>query len=342
MRQLGSWVNRPPTRILSQLRVTVKLKLSSQCSDHCSRAKKWEKGQDNALTLDRKLKHFCVHFRTKFDRNIPVFEDENLPPTYESIFGQIREEWLTAENFTEFLKNAGRILLASLACTLILFFLLILPIAYIVIGYMYLNQCPINKWIPIYLIVAGILGLVQNALMLFRRCVPPNVSVTMYMACMICYVVCEVVVAIVALIWFLIGTYWVYSILFEVCFNKYDGHCYCNSVCYWFAFVMITLSYILIIIILISVCVVLAISWQHFDRPQIEPAPYGEAEYEEVVRNRQASEGRGGLPPEQQTPPPPGDPLVGLLRSAEGLGTLRRYNSTSQRTEQSEITPDPP
>ena len=36
------------------------------------------------------------------------------------------------------------------------------------------------------------------------------------MAAMICYVVCEVVVAIVALIWFLIGTYWVYSILFEV------------------------------------------------------------------------------------------------------------------------------
>ena len=51
-----------------------------------------------------------VNFRTKFDRNIPVFEDENLPPTYESIFGQIREEWLTAENFTEFLKNAGELL----------------------------------------------------------------------------------------------------------------------------------------------------------------------------------------------------------------------------------------
>ena len=40
-------------------------------------------------------------------RSHPHFEDEELPPTYESLYGQIKEEWLTAENFYEFLKKAG-------------------------------------------------------------------------------------------------------------------------------------------------------------------------------------------------------------------------------------------
>ena len=45
--------------------------------------------------------------RTKHDRNLPVFEDDDLPPTYESLFGQIKEEWFTAENFADFLRKAG-------------------------------------------------------------------------------------------------------------------------------------------------------------------------------------------------------------------------------------------
>ena len=51
----------------------------------------------------------AARHRTKHDRNLPVFEDDDLPPTYESLFGQIKEEWLTAENFSDFLRKAGNL-----------------------------------------------------------------------------------------------------------------------------------------------------------------------------------------------------------------------------------------
>lgn len=38
-------------------------------------------------------------------------DDDDTPPTYESMFGQIKEEWFTAENFMDFLRKAGRIYL---------------------------------------------------------------------------------------------------------------------------------------------------------------------------------------------------------------------------------------
>ena len=56
------------------------------------------------IQLSRKL---VPHLRTRQDRHLPVFTDEGLPPTYESLYGAIKEEWFTSENFTEFLQKAG-------------------------------------------------------------------------------------------------------------------------------------------------------------------------------------------------------------------------------------------
>lgn len=256
--------------------------------------------------------------RTKHDRNLPLFEDDDLPPTYESLFGQIKEEWFTAENFADFLRKAGGILLASLACTLVLLFLLILPLAYVIIGVVYLDKCPINRMIPIYLIVAGILGLLQNGLMLMRKAVPANMTWNL------AYRGYELFVAVISFIWFILGTIWVYSVFKNVCFNNGDVFCYCNSVCYWFAFVMITLTYILIVILLLIIAVVLIFSLRWFDRRAIEdrPPPAGDG-YEQFEQQG----GEGGY--EQiNSPPPQPDPGQGTEGLFLGANSFLNYRST--------------
>lgn len=204
--------------------------------------------------------------RTRQDRHLPVFTDEGLPPTYESLYGAIKEEWFTSENFTEFLQKAGAIFLASLSCTLILLVLLILPLAYIIIGAIFIDKCPVNRMIPVYLIIAGILGLLQNGLMLMRKQVPNNEVAS------VSYRVCEGILMVVSFIWFLLGSIWVYSVVTRVCFKDEDeGHdCYCNSVCYWFAFVMITLTYIFIVLVILVMCCVVGFSVRYFERRRVE------------------------------------------------------------------------
>ncbi|KAJ7996158.1 hypothetical protein DPEC_G00234160 [Dallia pectoralis] len=129
----------------------------------------------------------------------------------------------------------------------------ILPIAQIVLGVLFLDKCPQQHYIPIYLVVSGAFTLTlsvlsclpctkqpedgeQSALSTF--CTTWNSLVSMFLFC-----------------WFIAGNVWIYSIYPP---NYNDAVLpYCDKTLYLFAFWTTTLVYIFIGVILAGGCCVL-------------------------------------------------------------------------------------
>ncbi|XP_040925706.1 transmembrane protein 272-like [Betta splendens] len=133
-----------------------------------------------------------------------------------------------------------------------------LPIAQIVIGSVYLNECPRQHYIPIYLIVGGVFGLFIALLSclpctqrdegdtsaadtpLSRLCTTWNSLTSLFLFC-----------------WFITGNVWIYSI-YQPDYHKNATHpdLYCNKTLYLFAFWTTTLVYILLgLFFVIGFCV---------------------------------------------------------------------------------------
>ncbi|CAJ1055162.1 uncharacterized protein LOC124063914 [Xyrichtys novacula] len=85
------------------------------------------------------------------------------------------------------------------------FLLLAFPIAEIILGAVYLHECPISPLLPVYLVVLGVF-----TLMLLALCAVPRFHPTVYDHCIM--PVSIVTVTLFILAWFLYGSYLIYSI----------------------------------------------------------------------------------------------------------------------------------
>ncbi|XP_044196921.1 transmembrane protein 272-like [Thunnus albacares] len=141
-----------------------------------------------------------------------------------------------------------------LACSKLVF--CIMPIAQIAIGAIHLNDCPRQHYIPIYLIVVGVFGLILSVLSclpcaqepkdgtanpLSRLCTIWNSLTSFFIFC-----------------WFIAGNVWIYSI-YQPNYNKNTTSVdpYCDKTLYLFAFWTTTLVYILLGLFLLCGCCVL-------------------------------------------------------------------------------------
>ncbi|XP_045067707.1 transmembrane protein 272 isoform X1 [Coregonus clupeaformis] len=159
-----------------------------------------------------------------------------------------------------------------------------LLIANIAMGAVYLNDCPRQPYIPIYLIVLGAFGLVT--ILPFCFCQPNLVLVcTLWNGLLDTFLFC----------WFINGNVWIYSIYqpnynqtltekdpYQSNYNQTltEKDLYCNKTLYLFAFWTTTLNYL----ILLSLCVVLcccccgvAICACIEGGPEVERVPMGES-----------------------------------------------------------------
>ncbi|KAJ8913025.1 hypothetical protein NQ315_002040 [Exocentrus adspersus] len=91
------------------------------------------------------------------------------PPSYDSLFGRVREAQKTSKGVLDFMKNIVIIILGTLGCTIILGVTIVIPICMIVMGSIYLHDCPQGEYIPVYLLVGGIFGIVKQLLHLSAR-----------------------------------------------------------------------------------------------------------------------------------------------------------------------------
>ncbi|KAK5848332.1 hypothetical protein PBY51_005957 [Eleginops maclovinus] len=134
-------------------------------------------------------------------------------------------------------------------------FVCIIPIAQIAIGAIHLHDCPREHYIPIYLIVGGVFGLVLSLLSclpctktpedgtsnaLSRICVTWNSLTSLFLFC-----------------WFIAGNVWIYSI-YQPNYNKNSTSVdpYCDRTLYLFAFWTTTIVYILLGLFMLGGCCV--------------------------------------------------------------------------------------
>uniref|UniRef100_A0A8C4SMA4 Uncharacterized protein n=1 Tax=Erpetoichthys calabaricus TaxID=27687 RepID=A0A8C4SMA4_ERPCA len=129
-----------------------------------------------------------------------------------------------------------------------------LPVAQITIGSIYLNSCPVQHYIPIYLIVSGVFSLVMDFLSFFHlgkeaEEVGSNArgGSTMGNGLLSLFMFC----------WFITGNVWIYSI-YQPNYDEQSGDPYCNKTLYLFAFWSTTVVYIgLGILLLVGCCFLL-------------------------------------------------------------------------------------
>ncbi|XP_065078300.1 uncharacterized protein LOC135701434 [Ochlerotatus camptorhynchus] len=188
----------------------------------------------------------------------PSYEDainrEEPPPSYDSLFGRVREAHKSSTGMMDFLKNVVILLLGTLGCTIILGITIVIPVCMIVFGGVYLYDCPQGEYIPVYLLVGGGFGVLKQLLHLSTRVrsreeqelerlrqSPTQTLINCFM-----------------LGWFIIGSFWIYRI-YEPNYDPAMGK-YCNKSLYLFTFWLITSVYMTLGIVTVVLCGVSIIS----------------------------------------------------------------------------------
>lgn len=90
------------------------------------------------------------------------------PPSYNSLFGQAREARKTSNGLVDLFRQLFLILIGTLGCTMIIGFLLLIPITMILVGLVYVNQCRAEN-IPSFLVIGGLVWIVKNVLNCYNQ-----------------------------------------------------------------------------------------------------------------------------------------------------------------------------
>jgi len=119
-------------------------------------------------------------------------------------------------------------------------------------GAKYKNECPVEKMIPIYLIVAGAVGAFRNLISLGQRAKQSDNQdeeeqsrkrpLESILDCFL-------------FVWFICGNVWIYK-HYKPDFDDSQSESYCNQTLYMFAFWVTTSMYILVGVLCCCVCCV--------------------------------------------------------------------------------------
>ncbi|XP_064489750.1 transmembrane protein 272-like [Ornithodoros turicata] len=176
-------------------------------------------------------------------------------PRGTSTIARIRDANRDSKNLKEFVTAVLAIIWGSIFVLILKAFIAGLQIAMIVIGALYLNDCPVERFIPIYLVTGGTIGTVKIILGVARklyendeRPVPTNIER------------CGAILDCFLAGWFIAGCIWVYGNYLPD-FDSSKGAGYCNKTLYYFAFGTVTGTIAIAIFgCLCSTCVVTCVS----------------------------------------------------------------------------------
>lgn len=189
------------------------------------------------------------------DNPSPPSYDEAMgpPPSYQSLFGEIQDAHTSSSGVLEFLKKLFLILIGTIGCTIMIGLVMAIPIAMIVIGAKYKNQCPVEDKIPIYLIVGGAVGVFRNLISLCQRSMKSNDNEDddekkkrPFESILDCFL----------FVWFICGNVWIYRIYQPHYTTDPSDSEYCHKTLYLFAFWITTSAYIFAGVLCCCVCCV--------------------------------------------------------------------------------------
>ncbi|XP_076446958.1 transmembrane protein 272-like isoform X2 [Babylonia areolata] len=189
-------------------------------------------------------------------------------PSYDSLFGKAQKMKEESNGAVDFFKKLVAVILGSIGCSIVIGMFLAIPIAMIVIGSIYVDDCPEEKMIPIWLLVAGVVGLVRNVISTCCRCCcnkkkdddaeggqqgEGEEEQQEGMAGKLCKAF-DSLLGVFSGAWFIAGNVWVYRSKGDISSDS-NAVNYCHPTVYWFSFWFITSTYILLGVLLLTCCI---------------------------------------------------------------------------------------
>ncbi|XP_023723027.1 transmembrane protein 272 isoform X2 [Cryptotermes secundus] len=182
----------------------------------------------------------------------PQSQGSMPPPSYHSVPGTVVAHTSSDRGAPPSYDEA---IDPHVGCSIVLGVTIVIPICMIAMGSIYLYDCPQGEYIPIYLLIGGIFGILKQLLDLSAkvrqreeeqeeeriRQSPTQTVINCFM-----------------LGWFIIGSVWVYK-EYEPNYDPTRGK-YCNRTLYLFAFWLITSVYVVLGVITLCLCCISAAS----------------------------------------------------------------------------------
>ncbi|KAK7097227.1 transmembrane protein 272-like [Littorina saxatilis] len=175
---------------------------------------------------------------------LPSYQDAERngpPPSYDSLYGKAKAMREESNGNVDFIKKIIFMIFGTIGFTIFLGLILAIPIAMLVMGVIYLDDCPEERYIPIYLLVAGVFGVLRNLITIGRRCctrkeegeeeqkAKPNPI--------------ESIIDCFMIGWFIAGNVWIYRTKGDFSEDP-NAPNFCDPTLYWFAFWITTATYI--------------------------------------------------------------------------------------------------
>lgn len=174
------------------------------------------------------------------------------PPSYDSLFGRIRDTHKASRNVIDFVIKVILLLLGTIGCTIACSITVVIPVCMIVLGSVYFHDCPAEPYIPIFLIVGGSFSVFKYLIGVLSRVKRAETGSdqdpqpTHPVQSLITFFLCG---------WFITGCVWVYRIYWpETSIQMSGTEHYCNPVVYIFAFWLITTAYIFLGLLTSCIC----------------------------------------------------------------------------------------
>jgi hypothetical protein len=192
-----------------------------------------------------------------------IFDIPEAPPDYFTVVGltsHIQDARREADGCCSFLLKIKTIIIYISIITVLLIMLISVPGTMFSIGVAYYGQCSIEPNIPIYLIVAGICGVLKSIETLIKQfivCIKCSCLTrwrnSKYKYLFIVWRVIDLIVNVFLLGWSITGSYWIFHVYGELQAAMFDESL-CNPVLYKFAFGMTVSCYIVMVLTCCCVC----------------------------------------------------------------------------------------
>ncbi|CAF1174767.1 unnamed protein product [Rotaria sp. Silwood1] len=183
-----------------------------------------------------------------------------------SVFARIYEEYTDAEHFFDFVRKTASILFQTKAASFIFASSLVLPVIMISVGISNLEECPLDRNIPVFVLVGGALALLKLLQVLWKqyyRHSSPSEEETNDTQNGSTFM--DVLTTLFLIIWFIYGNHllWRYRLpRFEQ--TTEDPENWCSKNVYFLAIISVAYTYAFVtIMILIVLIVVLTVHLQN-------------------------------------------------------------------------------
>jgi hypothetical protein len=119
------------------------------------------------------------------------------------------------------------------------------------LGIIYVTDCPLQPFVPIFIIIGGLAGVIKTVLLLSENVMRKNavaISTRLRHPKLLVrfWRVSNVIFDVFMLSWMVAGSYWIYSIYRQVVVTDYST---CNVVLYKISFSFVTCSYVLVLLV---------------------------------------------------------------------------------------------